>query len=332
MFERIDEFDHAFFHLSPNEAQMMEPAERMFLEEAWRAVEDAGLVPDRLAGANWGVFAGSGGDYDLHVQSVLGIAPQVSASTLPGRVAYHLNLHGPVMAIDAGCASSLLAVGQACDSLRLGQCEIAIAGGAMVYSTRNLIETGHYYRLLSETERGAALGADATGMLPGEAVGALVLKPLQDAVRDGDRVYAVLDAWGSAHNGRTQGIAAPSAASQAALLTSVYRRFGIDPASLDFFEANASGSPLGDKVELQGLRTVFGGRAVGHPPLALGTVENNVGHSFAASGIAHLLKVILALHRDTLPPTANVDAATAAAGADGGPFEIPAHARPWPRR
>ncbi|KWZ39932.1 HAD family hydrolase [Burkholderia savannae] len=331
LFERIDEFDHAFFHLSPNEAQMMEPAERMFLEEAWHAVEDAGLVPDRLAGANWGVFAGSGGDYDLHVQSVLGIAPQVSASTLPGRVAYHLNLHGPVMAIDAGCASSLLAVGQACDSLRLGQCEIAIAGGAMVYSTRNLIAAGHYYRLLSETERGAALGADATGMLPGEAVGALVLKPLQDAVRDGDRVYAVLDAWGNAHNGRTQGIAAPSAASQAALLTSVYRRFGIDPASLDFLEANASGSPLGDKVELQGLRTVFGGRAVGRP-LALGTVENNVGHSFAASGIAHLLKVVLALHRDTLPPTANVDAAAAAAGADGGPFEIPARARPWPRR
>jgi FkbH-like protein len=329
LFERIDEFDHAFFNLSPNEARMMEPAERMFLQEAWHAVEDAGLVPDRGAGENWGVFAGSGGDYNLHVQSVLGIAPQVSTSTVPGRVAYQLNLHGPTMTIDAGCASSLLAVGQACDSLRLGQCEVAIAGGAMVYSTRNLIATGHYYRLLSKTARGAALDAGATGMLPGEAVGAVVLKPLDAALRDGDRIYAVLDAWGSNHNGRTQGIAAPSAASQAALLTSIHRRFGIDPNTVDFFEANASGAPLGDKVELQGLRMVFGGRPRAHP-LALGTVENTVGHSFAASGMAHLLKVILALHREMLPPTANVDAATAVAGGDDGLFEIPARARPWP--
>ncbi|WGS46999.1 SDR family NAD(P)-dependent oxidoreductase [Burkholderia sp. JSH-S8] len=331
LFERIDEFDHAFFHLSPNEAQMMEPAERMFLEQAWHAVEDAGLVHDRAAGANWGVFAGSGGDYHLHVQSLLGIAPQVSTSTLPGRVAYHLNLRGPVMSIDAGCASSLLAVGQACDSLRLGQCEVAIAGGAMVYSTRNLIATSHYYHLLSETERAAALGTGASGMLPGEAVGAVVLKPLHDALRDGDRVYAVLNAWGSGHNGRTQGIAAPSAASQAALLDTTYRRFGIDPDSLDFLEANASGAPLGDKVELQALRSVFGARAAGHP-LALGTVENNVGHSFAASGMAHLLKVILALHRGVLPPSANLAPDTMLAGAVEPPFEVPTQARSWSRR
>ncbi|MEQ8028365.1 SDR family NAD(P)-dependent oxidoreductase [Xanthomonas sp. WHRI 10200] len=330
LFERIDEFDNAFFHLSPNEAQLMEPAERLFLQEAWRAVEDAGLVSDRLAGSNWGVFTGSGGDYNLHVQTVLGIAPQVSQSTLPGRVAYHMNLTGPTMAIDAGCASSLMAIRHACDSLRLGQCEIAIAGGAMVYSTRNLIATSHYYRLLSDTEHGAALLSGTTGMLPGEAVGTMVLKPLDAAERDGDRIYAVLDAWGSNHNGRTQGIAAPSAVAQADLLTSTYRSFGIDPDSIGFFEANASGSSLGDKVELQGLRKVFGERSTQR--LVLGTVENNVGHSFAASGIAHLLKVILALHRDTLLPTANIDPATAIAGSDGDTFELPTRVRAWPRQ
>ncbi|NTG51715.1 SDR family NAD(P)-dependent oxidoreductase [Agrobacterium rhizogenes] len=330
LFERIDGFDHAFFHISPNEAQLMEPSERLFLQEAWRAVEDAGLVPDRLAGSHWGVFAGSGGDYSLHVQNVLGIAPHVSQSTLPGRVAYHLNLNGPTVSIDAGCASSLMAVKHACDSLKLGQCNVAIAGGAMVFSTRNLISTSHYYRLLSRESQVNGLGAEARGMLPGEAVAAVVLKPLEDAVRDGDRIYAVIDAWGSNHNGRTQGIAAPSGAAQAELLSSTYRQFGIDINSLGFFEANASGSPLGDKVELQGLRKVFDQRP--ERSIALGTVENNVGHSFAASGMAHLLKAILALYHEVIPATPNVDPDNSVLGKEPGPFYINSQAQSWPRR
>lgn len=330
LFERIDGFDHAFFNISPNEAQMMEPSERLFLQEAWRAVEDAGLVPDRLAGSHWGVFAGSGGDYNLHVQNILGIAPHVSQSTLPGRVAYHLNLNGPTVSIDAGCASSLMAVKHACDSLKLGQCNVAIAGGAMVYSTRNLISTSHYYRLLSRESQVNGLGAEARGMLPGEAVATVVLKPLEEAIRDGDRIYAVIDAWGSNHNGRTQGIAAPSGAAQAELLSSTYRQFGIDINSLDFFEANASGSPLGDKVELQGLNKVFDQRP--ERSIALGTVENNVGHSFAASGMAHLLKAILALHHEVIPATPNIDPNNSVLGKEPGPFYINSQAQPWPRR
>src|SRR5262249_34883433 len=204
----------------------------LFLQESWRAIEDAGVDPAGLSGKSWGVFCGGGGDYTLLLKDRSGTSPHVTGSSIPGRVSYTLNLNGPCLSVDAGCASSLLAIAQACDHLLLKRCEVAIAGGVLTYTTPNLISVGCKSSLFSPTGRSRVFDEQADGMMPAEGVGVLVLKPLFKALADGDRIHGILEAWGNNHNGKTNGISAPSAVSEAKLFTEVYSRFAIDPATV----------------------------------------------------------------------------------------------------
>ncbi len=325
----IDRFDPLFFRIPPKEADGMDPSERLFLQEAWKAVENAGMDPAALSGRPWGVYCGGGGDYTLALKEISGVSPHVTVSGIPGRVSYSLNLTGPCLAVDAGCASSLMAIAQACDHLIAGRCEAAIAGGALIYTTPNLIVAQHRAGVLSPGGRGLALDEGADGMTPGEAAGAVILKPLADALADGDRIHGVIEAWGCNHNGRTNGMAAPSASAESALFSDVHRRFGVDPATIGMVEAGASGTPLGDAVEVRALTEAFGKASEKRGRCALGTVENHIGHAFQASGVSHLLKVLLAFRHREIPPTIHVETPNPAFALSDGPFFINERVVPW---
>ncbi len=327
----IDLFDPKFFRIPPKEAELLDPSERAFLMEGWRAVEHAGIDPGVLKGENWGVFCGGGGDYGLHLKDLIGISPNVTNSSIPGRLAYSLDLRGPCVAVDAGCASSALAVAQACDALSLGKCDVAIAGGVMIHSTPNLILASIENGTLSPDDRCYALDERAGGMLPAEGVGAVVLKPLARAREDGDRIIGVIEAWGNNHSGKTNGIAAPSSGAQAALLRDVYERFATGPRSIGMIEANATGTLLGDRVEVEALTEVFADADGRSSPPVLGSVENHLGHSYQSSGMAHLFKVLLALQNEVIPGTLNVTRPLATDGTGHARFAVNHRLIAWKR-
>jgi acyl transferase domain-containing protein/SAM-dependent methyltransferase/pimeloyl-ACP methyl ester carboxylesterase len=325
----IDTFDPLFFRIPPKEAEMMDPAERLFLQESWHAIEDAGLDPLSLSGAPWGVFCGGGGDYTLLLKEILGVSPHVTPSSIPGRVSYSLNLTGPSLQLDVGCASSLMAVAQACDNLIFGRCDIAIAGGILISSTPNLIITGCRSQLFSETGRSHAFDAKADGMMPGEGVGVLILKPLELALADKDRIHGVIEGWGNNHSGKTNGMAAPSVLAQVDLLTDVYQQFQINPETISMVEANATGTVLGDTMEIQALTTCFRKFTDKKRYCALGTVENNVGHAFQGSGMTHMMKVLLAMRHMAIPATPNIETVNRALDLENSPFFINTETVPW---
>lgn len=327
--DEIDYFDPAFFHISPKEAEMMDTSERLFLQESWKAVESAGIDPSRLSGQSWGVFCGGGGDYTLLLKEAIGISPHVTQSGIAGRVAYSLNLKGPVVSVDAACASSLLAVAQACDHILLNKCEAALAGGIMVHNTPNLIIAGCQKQLYSSKSQAAALDENASGMIPGEAVGVLVLKALDKAIDEGDHIYGVIEGWGNNHNGRTNGMAAPSVQSQTELIRDVYQHFDIDPETIDMVEANATATRLGDAVEVEALTEAFRTFTDKTGYCVLGSVENNIGHAFQASAMGHVFKVLLALSHGEIPLTPNIQTVNPAFNLDATPFYIPRQNTPW---
>jgi acyl transferase domain-containing protein/thioesterase domain-containing protein/pyruvate/2-oxoglutarate dehydrogenase complex dihydrolipoamide acyltransferase (E2) component/non-ribosomal peptide synthetase component F/aryl carrier-like protein len=325
----IANFDAAFFQITPAEADTMDPAERLFLQESWKAVEDAGIDPAQLAGKQWGVFCGGGGDYSLHIKDLTGISPHVTASSIAGRVAYSMDLRGPVTLVDAGCASSLLAVAQACDQISLGNCEAAIAGGVLIYSTPNLLNACQYSGLLSADWGSGAPTEGVSRMIPGEGVASVVLKALDTALQDGDRIYGVIEGWGSNHNGRTNGMAAPSARAQVALMSGIYNRFAVDPSTITMLEANATGTPLGDALELEAFLEIFRDTGESTVSCALGSVESQIGHSFHCSGMAHLIKVLLALQSRTIPGASAWGVAKDELHLKGSRLHVPVESQPW---
>jgi acyl transferase domain-containing protein/thioesterase domain-containing protein/acyl carrier protein/N-acetylglutamate synthase-like GNAT family acetyltransferase len=328
--EDIDCFDPLFFNISPKEADMMDPSERFFLQESWKAIEDAGIVPAGLSGKRCGVYCGGGGDYTLRLKEISGISPHVTASSIPGRVSYTLNLKGPCISVDAGCASSGLAIVRACDDLILSKCDVAIAGGVLVHSTPNLIINSDRCGLLSQqSKHGQALDAGAEGMLPGEAVGVLVLKMYDEAMEDGDRIHGVIEGWGSNHNGKTNGMAAPSVAAQEALFAEVYAGYEINPETITMMEANATGTPLGDSIEVQALTSAFRKFTGKQGYCSIGSVENNVGHAFQSSGMSHIMKVLLALRHKEIPGSINIRNPNPLFDISNTPFFINTEVCPW---
>ncbi|PYD40062.1 polyketide synthase [Serratia plymuthica] len=325
----IKSFDPLFFNMSPQEASMLDPCERLFLQESWKAIEDAGMRPDALSGRRWGVFCGSGGDYTLRFAAGEHFAPNITLSQIPGRVSYSLDLKGPCLSVEAGCASSLLAIAQACDHLAQGQCEVAIAGGAQIYSTPNMLISASRFGLLSQADRGGAFSTRASGMMPGESVGVIILKPLSLALAEGDRIHGVIEGWGSNHNGRTHGIMAPSAKAQEALLSDTYQRFDIRTESITLVEAHAAGMPAADAAEIASLNQVFRSQERARQSCALGSVENNIGHAFHSSGMNHLFKVLLALKHRAIPGTPNTEDREALPALEDGPFYINSTTVPW---
>ncbi|WP_434597764.1 type I polyketide synthase [Streptomyces sp. A5-4] len=299
-----DAFDNEFFTVSPREAAAMDPQQRILLQCAWRAVEDAGLAPRELAGSSTGVFVGIMGNEwaQLHLTDYARVTAQTGSGNgycmAANRISYHLDLKGPSLAVDTACSSSLVAVHLAANALLAGECDYAIAGGVNIALTPALAIFYTQAGLSAPDGRCKPFSSEANGIGRGEGVGTVVLRRLEDAVADGQQVYAVIRGTAVNQDGRSNGITAPNRWSQQDVLAAAYRRAGVDPADVTFTEGHGTGTQLGDMMEVKALGHHHNGRAT---PMALGSVKGNLGHTEGAAGIAGLIKVALSLHHRTVP-------------------------------
>ncbi len=332
----IDQFDFQFFGISPRESAQMDPQQRLLLEVAWEALEDAGQVPERLAGSDTGVFVGiSNSDYstvragDLRlVDAYTGTGNALSIAA--NRLSYFYDFRGPSMAIDTACSSSLVAVHLACRSLRDGECSLALAGGVNVILSPALMINFTKARMLAPDGRSKTFDAGADGFVPGEGAGIVVLKPLSRALADDDPIYAVIRGTAINQDGRTNGLVAPSRQAQEAVLAAAYRRAGLSPGAAQYVEAHGTGTFLGDAIEANALGTVL---ANGRPPgsqCLIGSVKTNIGHLEAAAGVASLIKVALALQHRAIPPSLNFVEPNPEIPFDGLPVRVAQTLTPWP--
>ncbi len=296
-------FDCDFFGMTEREAIAIDPQHRLLLESSWEAIEHAGLDPAALAQSQTGVFVGlTHGDYELLTVEV-GAAegPYGFAGTSPslasGRVAYALGLHGPAFTVDTACSSGLMAVHQACGSLENGESDLALAGGVVVTLEPLKSVTGSLQGMLSPTGKCHAFDAAADGFVSAEGCVVLLLKRLEDARRDGDRVLGVLRGTAANQDGRTVNIATPSETAQVAVYKSALTAAGVDPATIGLVEAHGTGTPVGDPIEYSSLAAVYGTEG----PCALGSVKTNFGHMQSTSGALGLMKAILALQHGVVP-------------------------------
>ncbi|MBX2796980.1 MAG: SDR family NAD(P)-dependent oxidoreductase [Myxococcales bacterium] len=339
--EDVASFDPLFFDMVPAEADFMDPQQRLFLQEAYKALLDAALDPTQLAGSRCGVFAGAtGSDYATLVRergleshhAFTGNSPAV----LPARIAYHLDLRGPCLSVDTACSSSLVAVHQACRSLRSGECEVALAGGVSVFVTPEYHLLASSLGMLSPGGRCRAFDESADGFVIGEGVGVVVLKPLQRALADGDPIRGVIKGIAVNQDGRTNGITAPSARSQAALEEEVYRTFDLDPGTVGYVEAHGTGTKLGDPIEMEALAQAFRSSATVPRRVAVGSVKSNIGHTSHAAGVAGLIKAMLVLEHGQIPPSLHLTQPNRLIDFDDGPFFVPTRLMPFegpsPRR
>ncbi|MDQ4075929.1 MAG: polyketide synthase, partial [Chloroflexota bacterium] len=296
----VDRFDPYFFGISPREAASMDPQQRLLLEVAWEALEDAGQVLDDLAGRPVGVFVGiSTNDYRLEVRDPIYIDAYLGTGVLfsiaAGRISYLLNFRGPALAIDTACSSSLVAVHLACQSLQSGETELALAAGVNV-----ILDPGGMIALtqltaLSPDGRCKVFDAQANGYVRGEGAGVVVLKRLEQALADGDPIYAVIRGSAVNHDGRSNGLTAPNGPSQEALIRHALDNAGVSPAQISYVEAHGTGTPLGDPIETMALGAVLAQERPSGSDCAIGSVKSNIGHLEAAAGIASLIKVALSL-------------------------------------
>jgi len=302
----IDKFDPVFFNITPDEANKMDPAQRLFLETVWGALEDADLGGERLTGTNTGVFVGKAHlceplykDFITDLD-MLGWTGSVSG-LLASRIAYYLNLKGPTMVVDSACSSGLVAVHLACQSLKNGECDIAIAGGISLLLMP--LKENRINMLESPDSVLRPFDRMSNGTVWGEGVGAVILKPLKKAVEDRDNIHGVIKGSAINHNGASNGITAPNLESQEKLLAGLWEKLRINPETFSYFEAHGTGTPLGDPIEIKAITNAFKKFTQKKRFCPLGTVKSNIGHLIAASGIAALIKCILILKHREIPPT-----------------------------
>jgi polyketide synthase PksL len=332
----VDAFDSLFFRISPAEAQYIDPQQRIFLETAYHAFEDAGYAPSSLDGIRCGTYLGIMSNEYAMMLAATG-APIVNAtgnafSIAAARVAYHLNLKGPALAVDTACSSSLVTLHLACQALRAGEIDMALAGGVSLYLAPESYMAMCAAGMLSPTGACKAFDDAADGFVPGEGVGCIVLKRLTDAERDGDRILGVVVASGTNQDGRTNGMSAPSGASQAELVREVYAFHGIDARSIDYYEAHGTGTRLGDPVELAALASVFREAGVANGACQIGSVKTNIGHASAAAGVAGIHKILLSLIHESIPPSLHFSRPNQHFDFTASPFEVTTATRPWPAR
>ncbi|MBA4741361.1 MAG: amino acid adenylation domain-containing protein [Azoarcus sp.] len=332
LLDDIAGFDPAFFGMTPHEAACTDPQQRLMLMECWRALADTGRDPADYAGGRCGVFVGATfGDYarlleasdEINAFSMLGGGP----SLIPARIAYHLDFKGPAVAVDTACSASLVAVHQACAALAAGEADLALAGGVYLMCTSFGQRLSAAANILSPAGRCRPFSAAADGIVVGEAVGVVVLKPLERAIADGDPVRAVIKASGVNQDGRSAGIAAPMAPAQGALIGEVLARAGWSAADVGYVETHGTGTRLGDPVELDGLRLALGETGA---PCYLGSVKANIGHAYQAAGIAGLIKAVLCLEQGLLPPQPGVGEPNPLLRLEDSRFRLARRPMPWP--
>lgn len=335
---QINLFDPLFFGLSPAEAEQMDPQQRLFLEESWKVFEEAGYPADLLAGKKCAVFVGAcASDYgqqikssgiDMSAQQLTGM----NCSILSARISYHLDLKGPSVTVDTACSSSLVALHQACQSIWMGESEMALAGGVFIASTPEMHIMTSKAGMLSPEGRCKTFDDAADGFVPGEAIGIVLLKPLAQALQDNDIIYAVIKGSGVNQDGKTNGITAPSAKSQTELLLDIYKRFHIDPATINYVEAHGTGTKLGDPIEVGALTRAFRQSTDEKQFCAIGSVKTNIGHTLLAAGIASVIKVLLCLKHRQLVPSLNYQQANQHIQFADSPFYVNTLCKPWEKR
>ncbi|WP_086824664.1 type I polyketide synthase [Allokutzneria sp. NRRL B-24872] len=307
-------WDAPFFGLSPQEARRLDPQFRLLMELVWEAIEDAGITAEELRGSRTGVFAGliDSLQYSFRQLEVDGEAcsndPYFSLgnslSAAAGRIAYHLDLHGPCLTVDTACSSSLVAMHLAVQSLQRGECDIAIVGATSGILTPETFVQACKMSMLAEDGRTKTFDASADGYVVGEGGGAVILRRAS-SIRAGDRPRALIRATATNQDGQSNGLTAPNRAAQLAVIKAAHAAAGVTPDEISFVEAHGSGTPLGDSIEFGVLREIFEQRAVDHP-LYVGAVKSNVGHTLAAAGMAGLIKTVLALQHNEMPGNLNM--------------------------
>jgi acyl transferase domain-containing protein len=322
--EGLHGFDAQFFNISPREATSVDPQQRLLLEVSWEALENAGIPPDGLKGSQTGIFVGiASQDYSrlllarglrkIDAYMATGTAHSVAA----GRLSYTLGLKGPSLAIDTACSSSLVAVHLACQSLRSGECELALAAGVNCLITPDGTINLSKLQMLSPSGRCSTFDESADGFVRSEGCGVIVLRRLTDAVTRGETVLAVIRGSAVNHDGHTSGLTVPSGPSQQRVINEALERADVSPTDVGYIEAHGTGTALGDPIEIGALDGVFGKGRPQDRPLVVGSVKTNIGHAEAAAGIAGVIKVVLSLQHDTIPPHLH--------------FTQPSHHIPWER-
>ncbi|WP_152378747.1 SDR family NAD(P)-dependent oxidoreductase [Paenibacillus brasilensis] len=313
--EDVDKFDPLFFNISPRDAEMMDPQERLFLECVYESLEDAGYTREALHAAadsglkgNVGVYVGAMyEEYQLYgVQETLQgrpIALSGNISSIANRISYFFNFQGPSMAVDTMCSSSLTAIHLACQSLQTGGCELAIAGGVNVSIHPNKYLALAQGKFASSKGRCESFGQGGDGYVPGEGVGAVILRPLSKAIEAGDHIYGVIKGTAINHGGKTNGYTVPNPNAQAAVVNQAYKKAGIDPSTISYIEAHGTGTSLGDPIEISGLSKAFREYTDNTQFCAIGSLKSNIGHCESAAGIAGITKVLLQLKFQKLAPS-----------------------------
>ncbi len=332
--EEIDKFDYKFFNISPKEAALMDPNQRLFLQTAWEAIEDSGYGSRRIEGSETGVYVGyvSGLEYkqfisEVEPSSTVASIPGNITSVIAGRLSYILDLKGPSVMVDTACSSSLVAVHMACMGLRNGDCEMAIAGSVKLSFLP--VQTGDKFGIESGDSRTRAFddSSDGTGM--GEGVIAVLLKPLSKAVRDGDRVYGVIKGSAVNQDGRSIGLTAPNAAAQEKVILKALKDAGINPETISYIETHGTGTKLGDPIEIDGITRAFRNYTRKNQFCAIGALKTNIGHLDNASGIAGLVRAILAMDNKEIPPILHFNKPNSKINFETSPVYINKELTPW---
>lgn len=333
--QHVDLFDSLFFNISGHEAEQMDPQQRVFLEESWRALEDAGYATEKISDQRCGVYVGvAKGDYVAKMQeSGMPMGAQSfwgnESSILAARISYHLNLKGPAIAIDTACSSSLVAVHMACQSLLSGECDLALAGGVFIYTTPGFIKVASSGGMLSPEGQCKTFDNHADGFVPGEAAGAIVLKQLHKAERDGDKIYGIIKGSNINQDGKTNGITAPSSTSQTEVQQAVYDKFDIHPETIQYIEAHGTGTKLGDPIEIAALTNTFRKYTNKEQFCGIGSVKTNIGHTAAAAGVANIIKLLMAFKHRQLPPSLNFNTPNEHIDFNKSPFFVNDTLREW---
>ncbi len=333
--DQVDGFDAAFFGISPREAERMDPQQRIVLEVAWEALENAGIAPDSLSGSQSGVFVGIG-NYD-YCRILANDNSRISAydgtgntlSIAANRLSYSLDLRGPSVIVETACSSSLVATHFACRSLQMGESNLCLVGGASLMLSPEPFITYSHAHMMAADGRCKTFDARADGYVRGEGCGVVVLKRLSDALKDGDRIQAVIQGSAVNQDGMTNGLTAPNGPAQQAVIRQALKNAGVSPAQISYLEAHGTGTALGDPIEFKALKAVLMANREPDNICWLGSVKTNIGHLEAASGIASIIKVVLSLQYQQIPPHLHFENPNPYVPLSETSFTIPTKCQPW---